>query len=54
MALRVEVKGARGLVPMDPNGASDPYCIVGVADPSTGLFKDPSACIRSKVYRLVA
>jgi hypothetical protein len=49
MAYKVEVRGARGLLPMDPNGQSDPYCLVGLADSQTNAFIDPSNVLRSKV-----
>jgi hypothetical protein len=50
---KIEVRGARGLMPMDPNGQSDPYCLIGVADPTTNAFMDPSSVARSKVCLFV-
>ena len=52
-AYKVEVRGARGLLPMDPNGQSDPYCLVGVADTQTNTFLDPSNVVRSKVIVVI-
>jgi len=52
METKVEVLGARNLAPKDPNGLSDPYCVVGLADPLTGGFVDTPACIRSKTHYL--
>lgn len=49
LAYRVDVKGARGLLPMDPNGQSDPYSKLGFADNQSGEFLDPNNIIRSKV-----
>lgn len=49
IAYKIEVRGARGLLPMDPNGQSDPYCKVGLADSQTNEFVDPNNVVRSKV-----
>eukprot|EP00026_Physarum_polycephalum_P002878 Phypoly_transcript_02887.p1 GENE.Phypoly_transcript_02887~~Phypoly_transcript_02887.p1 ORF type:complete len:863 (+),score=262.37 Phypoly_transcript_02887:149-2590(+) len=35
---------------MDPNGQSDPYCLVGLADDKTNAFIDPSRVLRSKTH----
>jgi hypothetical protein len=35
---KVEVRGARHIAPKDPNRASDPYCLLGVADPTSLSF----------------
>lgn len=48
---KVEVRGARNLVPKDPNRASDPYCLLGVADPNSFSFLDTK---RSKVCTILS
>lgn len=50
---KIEVRGARGILPMDPNGQSDPYCKIGLADAQTNEFIDPNNVKRSKVSILM-
>lgn len=47
----VSVTEARGLDPKDPNGKSDPFYIIGLADDKTTLFQDVDTCVRSKVHK---
>jgi len=35
---------------MDPNGQSDPYCIIGLANNEINSFLDPSSVLRSKTH----
>lgn len=49
----IQVIEARGLTSKDPNGASDPYCLVGEASPSSGEFIDLNQCTRSEVIFLL-
>jgi hypothetical protein len=49
MEITVSVREAKGLAPKDPNGFSDPYFLIGVADDVSGEFIDISRCIRGKV-----
>jgi hypothetical protein len=45
----IQVLEARNLKSTDPNGLSDPYCVIGAADPKTGEFVDKKTCIKSEV-----
>lgn len=47
--MRIEVLDAKGLAPKSPNGLSNPFCIVGLADATGTKFADRNACTVSKV-----
>lgn len=46
----MRVSEAKELYSNDPNGTSDPFYLIGLADANkNNQFKDPNACVRSKV-----
>lgn len=45
----IKVLEARNLKSTDPNGLSDPYCLLGVADTNSGEFIDRNTTVRSEV-----
>jgi hypothetical protein len=47
----VQVIEGKGLASKDPNGMSDPYCIIGIPSPSSPTgFSDLEPCVRSEVF----
>lgn len=53
MAATIQVVEGRKLIGKNPNGFSNPYVLIGPADPQTGLFANPGACNRSEVFSLI-
>src|ERR1700677_5229646 len=49
----VKVLAGKALKSMDLNGLSDPFCVLGEADPVSGKFIDVNKCVRSEVCCLV-
>lgn len=49
----IKVLEARNLKSTDPNGLSDPYCLLGVADTNSGEFIDRNTTVRSEVIIII-